>query len=252
MKCKYCGAEVGLEENFCSYCGQPNDQAIRHSRDMASFHRRYAATEAAVVSKANRYSQVILRAVLILVMLIATVVMAAVTENAYSLPEAMRRREAEKHPEQTCAVLDAYLESGDYRGFSSYITYNGIRPYGTVFEAYTNLYWCADDYSGFVLQMEKLFLQANRDDWLKYSASSDIRWLCQSLDDFLDSYDGAQRNEESELYLTYIEDMRQTIGQMLHVYLGLDEQELAEFLTLSENRKAVYVEEVLLHAQKAG
>lgn len=42
------------------------------------------------------------------------------------------------------------------------------------------------------------------------------------------------------------------MGQMLHVYLGIDEQELAEFLTLSENRKAVYVEEVLLNAQKAG
>lgn len=252
MKCRYCGAEVGLEENFCSYCGKPNDQAIRHSREMASFHRRYAATEAAVVSKANRYSQVISRAVLILVMLIATVVMAAVTENAYSLPEAMRSREAGKHPEQTCAVLDAYLESGDYRSFSSYITYNGIRTYGTVFEKYTNVSWCADAYSSFVLHLESLFLQTDRDRWLQYSASSDIRWLCQSLDDFLDDYESAQRNEESELYLGYIEDMRQTMGQMLHVYLGIDEQELAEFLTLSENRKAVYVEEVLLNAQKAG
>ena len=252
MKCKYCGAEVGLEEKFCSYCGQPNDQAIRHFQDMAHYHRRYAATEAAVVSKTNRYSQVILRAVLILVMLIATVVMAVVTENAYSLPEAMRSREAEKHPEQTCAVLDAYLESGNYRGFSSYISYNGIRTYGTVFEKYTNVSWCADAYARFVLRMEELFLQADREAWLKYSASSDIRWLCESLDDFFDDYESAQRNEESELYLRYIEDMKKTMGNMLHVYLGIDEQELAEFLALSENRKAVYVEEVLLNAQKAG
>ena len=112
--------------------------------------------------------------------------------------------------------------------------------------------WCADAYSSFVLHLESLFLQTDRDRWLQYSASSDIRWLCQSLDDFLDDYESAQRNEESELYLGYIEDMRQTMGQMLHVYLGIDEQELAEFLTLSENRKAVYVEEVLLNAQKAG
>ena len=149
-------------------------------------------------------------------------------------------------------TLDAYLESGDYRSFSSYITYNGIRTYGTVFEKYTNVSWCADAYSSFVLHLESLFLQTDRDRWLQYSASNDIRWLCQSLDDFLDDYESAQRNEESELYLGYIEDMRQTMGQMLHVYLGIDEQELAEFLTLSENRKAVYVEEVLLNAQKAG
>ena len=38
---------------------------------------------------------------------------------------------------------------------------------------------------------------------------------------------------------------------MLRVYLGIDEQKLEEFFTYSENRKAAYVEEVLLHAQKS-
>ena len=205
MKCKYCGAEVGLEENFCSYCGKPNDQALRHTMDMASYHRRYAATEAAVVKKSKRYSQIVLRAVLILIILIATIVMYAVTENAYSLPETMRRREAEKNPER----------------------------------------------SNFVLQLEKLFLHTDREAWIKYSASGDIRWLCQSLDDFLYEYDRAQRNEESKLFLSYMEDMRQIMTDMLRVYLGIEDDELEEFLGYSENRKALYVEEVLLHAQKS-
>ena len=38
---------------------------------------------------------------------------------------------------------------------------------------------------------------------------------------------------------------------MLRVYLGIGEEEFEEFLALSENRKAAYVEEVLLHAQKS-
>ena len=62
MKCKHCGAEIGLEENYCRYCGQPNDQALRHTQDMTNYHRRYAATETAVVSRTKRYSQIILRA----------------------------------------------------------------------------------------------------------------------------------------------------------------------------------------------
>lgn len=251
MKCKYCGAEVGLEENFCSYCGKPNDQALRHTLDMASYHRRYAATEAAVVKKSKHYSQIVLRAVLILIILIATIVMYAVTETAYSLPEAMRRREAEKNPERTIAALDGYLENRDYRAFSSYLTYNGIRTYGTEFEAYANLSYCADYYSNFVLQLEKLFLHTDREAWIKYSASGDIRWLCQSLDDFLYEYDRAQRNEESKLFLSYMEDMRQIMTDMLRVYLGIEADELEEFLGYSENRKALYVEEVLLHAQKS-
>jgi len=251
MKCKYCGAEVGLEENFCSYCGKPNDQALRHSQDMANYHRRYAATEAAVVSKTRHYSQIILRAVLILVILIATIVMYVVTENAYSIPEATRRREAEKTPARTIAALDSYLEARDYLGFSSYIDYNGIRTYDTDFEAYSNLALCAGYYRDFVLQMESLFLHTDREAWLKYSASNNIRWLCRSLDDFLYEYDRAQRREESELFLSCLEDMRQTTAGMLNVYLGIEYTELEEFLALSENRKAAYVEEVLLHAQNS-
>ena len=74
MKCKYCGAEIGLEENFCQYCGRPNEQAARHSRDMASYHRRFAATEATVVNKTNRYRQIVLRIGLIFILMILTLV----------------------------------------------------------------------------------------------------------------------------------------------------------------------------------
>ena len=251
MKCKYCGAEVGLEENFCSYCGRPNEQALRHTRDMASYHRRYAATEAAVVSKTKHFSQIILLAVLILIILIATIVMYMVTENAYSIPETMRRREAERNPLQTTAVLNSYLENRDYRGFSSYMMYNGIRTYGTVFEAYSHISYCADYYADCVLRLEHLFLYTDREAWLKYNASSDIRWLCQSLDNFFHEYDTAQQREESVLFLPYEEDMKQTLVSMLRVYLGIEEENLGEFLALSENRKAAVVEEVLLHAQES-
>ena len=251
MKCKHCGAEIGLEENYCRYCGQPNDQALRHTQDMTNFHRRYAATETAVVSRTKRYSQIILRAALILVILIATIVMYLVAENAYSIPETIRRREANRNPEKTIAAMDSYLENRDYRAFASYLNYNAIRLYGTDFEDYSKLAYCAEYYGDFVLRLEKLFLHTDREAWLQYSASSDIRWLCQSLEDFLDEYERVKRTGESEPFLSYIEDMRDTMMGMLRVYLGIDEQKLEEFFTYSENRKAAYVEEVLLHAQKS-
>ena len=249
MKCKYCGGEVGLEEKYCTYCGRPNEQALRHSQDMASYRRRYAETEAAVVNKTDRYRRIVLRAVLILLLLIASVAMYVVTENAYSIPETMRRRAAEKDPEHTISELDSYLEKGDYSGFSSYMTYYGIRTYGTAFERYSRLNWCAQYYSDFVLRMERLFLYGDRDDWIRYNASSDIRALCQSLEYFLDEYERAERDVESELYRAYIEDMRQQMTEMLDVYLGIDGSELDGFLTLSDNRKAAAIEEVLLDAQ---
>ena len=53
------------------------------------------------------------------------------------------------------------------------------------------------------------------------------------------------------LFLPYEEDMKQTLVSMLRVYLGIEEENLGEFLALSENRKAAVVEEVLLHAQES-
>ena len=250
MKCKYCGGEVGLEENYCSYCGRPNDQAMRHAQDMASYRRRYAATEATVIGKTNRYRQIVLRAVLILLLLVLTIVMYAVTVNAYAIPEELRRRSAEKNPGLTISTLDTYLENGDYRSFASYISYNGIRTYGSAFESYSDLYWCAQSYSDYVLRMERLFLHTDRDDWVKYSATSDIRMLSQSVTYFLDDYERAQGSTESEVYMRYVEDMRQNVVKMLEVYLGVSETELDSFLALSENQKAAYIEEVLLDAQK--
>ena len=57
MKCRYCGGEVGLEEKTCPYCGRPNEQAVKHHQNMASFRRRYAETEAEVATKTRRYAQ---------------------------------------------------------------------------------------------------------------------------------------------------------------------------------------------------
>ena len=249
MKCKYCGGEVGLEENFCTYCGRPNDQAVRHTQDMVNFRRRFAATEAVVVNKTRRNTQIVLRAVLILLLLIASAVMYTVTQNALFIPESMRRRAAERDSEHTISTLDGYLEEGDYRSFASYIDYHGIRTYGTAFEDYSDLYWCAEYYGDFVLRMERLFLHTDQEDWAKNSASSDIRSLCQSLESFLQDYEMVQRSTDTELHLDHIETMRQNMMDMLHVYLGIDESELDTFLALSDNRKAAAIEEVLFDAQ---
>ena len=95
MKCKYCGGEVGLEESVCPYCGKPNDQAVRHHSEMASFRRRYAETEAAVVGKADHYARIVPRMLIILLLLITAVVTYAISENTYGYPEALRRSRAE-------------------------------------------------------------------------------------------------------------------------------------------------------------
>ena len=248
MKCRNCGGEVGLEERFCPYCGTPNEQAIRHFQDMADYQDRYAKTEAHVVGAAKRYAQIIPRVVVALLLLIATVVMAVIGENAYAFPELTRRRAAEKDPEGTIAVMEGYLAKGEYLSFASYVDYIDIRTYNSPFEAYAGIRWVAQDYAYVVQRMERLFLHGDQDKWAERRAPDDIQMLCQSLETFFDALESGNRNAASEEHRACIEEMRGNVMEMLRVYFGLEGEQAEQFLAMSTNRKAAYLEEVLLDA----
>lgn len=248
MKCIYCGGEVGLEEKYCPYCGKPNEQAQLHHQDMAHYRRRFAQTEAEVVGSARKYSQIIPRIVAILLLLIAAVVMFALSANAYFFPEEMRRRAAERHPETIMAELDAYLENREYLSFASCFAYNNLRTYRTAFAEYSDVEYCADNYSHFVLQIERLFLNKNSENWRKYYADDDIRRLCECVDDYEEAYAYALRSEQLPLHQSAMDDMRRDIRNMMGVYLGIGEEEWDSFLASSANRKAARIEEVFFDA----
>ena len=246
MKCRYCGGEVGLEEKTCPYCGRPNEQAVKHHQNMASFRRRYAETEAEVATKTRRYAQIVPRTVIILLLLIAAVVMWVIAESAYSFPENSRRRAAERHPETLTAQLEGDLENRDYLRFAPRMNYHDIRTYNSPFSDYSDLRWSAECYKDFVLAAERLFLHGNREEWLRYSASNDIMNFCHSLEYFLEQQERDMKYAETESHRAALEDMRKNVQEMTRVFLGIDGETFDHFIELSDNKKAAYIEEVLL------
>ena len=245
MKCKYCGGEVGLEESVCPYCGKPNDQAVRHHREMASFRRRYAETEAEVVGRANHYARIVPRMLVIVLLMITAVVAYAISQNTYGLPEVIRRHRAERNPEPVMEQLDACLEDRDYITFSSWLTYHGIRCYHGPFEEYEDLQWSAEYYKDFLITLECVFLHGELDAWEKENTGYDLRRLCQNLESFMETVERELATVESTSHREALENMRSEVFEMMHVFFGLDGEKLEHFLTLSEARKTAYLEEVL-------
>ena len=245
MKCKYCGGEVGLEELVCPYCGQPNDQAVLHQKDMAAYRQRFHATETAVRQKAHQYSQIIPRVVLILTLLIGGIIMLAISSEAYYFPEAARHRAAMRHPDQTRQTLERCLEEGDYISFSSWMEYNDISYYSD-FPEYEDVGSCAYNYRYLLIRMEQLFLHADVESWTKDNAASEIHWFCESLDDFFENLELIERYSESPDYMEHVHIMRENVLGLLKVYFKIEENDLDAFLSLSSNRKAAFIEEVLL------
>ena len=250
MKCPYCGGEVALEDKSCPFCGRSNEQSARHQRDMERYQRRYASTERLVTGKAKTYGRVLPRAVILMLLLFATVVMIAVGSMADRFPENARRRAAERDLDRTVGTIEGYLAQRDYAALASYVEYMDLHMYGKD-ELYRikGIVDLASNYSYLLERIENIYLVGDRESWRKWSMDNDLRGVCGAVASFLDNYDRLDREELTEQELGWLEQMRADFGGMIAFYLGIDEASLTDFLAMSEARRAVYLEEVLFGDQ---
>ena len=51
MKCPHCGAQIGLEEKYCPFCGLPNEFARKHQEDMDRYEQEFQQTQSEVYQK---------------------------------------------------------------------------------------------------------------------------------------------------------------------------------------------------------
>ena len=248
MKCPYCGGEIGLEEKFCSWCGKPNEQALRHQEAMDRYQEAFRETEKTVEKKTKHVVRLLPRLIVILVLLVVSVVSVIVGSQAWELSDALRRRSAERNVAATRAELDSYLDQKDYKSFASYAEYYNIAFYNSPFSDYNYINTCAAEYTTILTRLEEIFLQRDREYWLKNLSSFDIRYLSSSVSEFFDTSERMLNRDITEKDRLCIEDMRRTASGLLRVFLGLDEEGLKEFLAMSENKQAAYLEEVLTGA----
>ena len=54
MKCRYCGSNLGFEDEYCPYCGKLNDQAAGHQAVMKEYRNEYENTVADVKVKSRK------------------------------------------------------------------------------------------------------------------------------------------------------------------------------------------------------
>lgn len=248
MKCPHCGGEVGLEDKFCPWCGRPNEQAIQHHEDMARFQAAWRETEQTVETKTKHVVRVLPRLIVILALLIISVVSVIIGSQAWEFSDYVRRRSAERNPAEVRATLDGYLEQRDYKSFYSYTELYDLRFYNSPFEEYSNIHSCVMAYHTFLSRLEEIFVRRDMEKWLEDRASFDIRYLSSAIKEFFDELKYLQRRDPTEKDLACMEDMRQTAEGMIRVFLGMDSEQLQEFLNMTENRQAVYLEEVITGA----
>ncbi|MGN0156099.1 MAG: hypothetical protein ACI39N_02540, partial [Lachnospiraceae bacterium] len=68
MKCKYCGANLAIEDEKCPFCGKPNPFMTKHRSEMKRFTKEFEKTKSEVIEKSNRFNSWTIRVTVIAVL----------------------------------------------------------------------------------------------------------------------------------------------------------------------------------------
>ncbi len=249
MKCEKCGRQIGIEDLKCPHCGADNPFAGMHDQNMKQYKKRYGKTAGEVLDSAKDTGRLGKKAAVIVVLILAIIVMMAVASYNYAdhdNSEALKK-EANKNPGENIEIIDALLEDGDYMECRSFIYSKSIMSYDAdEYDALHGFAYVLDSYGECIEEFEELICCLGGEDHGGYFDSYNT-YFCRDLDSFYEVYETWVDSDRCAKYRDYMVDMEYELKVAVMVYLGMNEEEFNDFMTLSEAQKSVKIEEVLDH-----
>ena len=251
MKCKYCGADVGLEDLVCQHCGMPNEEARRHAQDMQRFSRDYAQTKSEVAQSARKAGRLAAHAIVLGLVVIANIIVFSLVRNAWSLQRSMQVRKAEKNYETHIRAMDEYLEGQDYLGLSAYCQASHIDGYSTVFREYELPIRMSRQYTylyGSLAQMifPSVYEQERAGSYHTESFYDSLDTLYKMMTPaYIEDY---SYQTDTKLSFAAAEGIRRQVDGLLTAFLDLDGDQVQSLPGLSKTQRNLILEEHILAA----
>ena len=244
MKCEHCGGNLTLETLVCPYCGKENPHAKQHISDMKKYQGAFADTKTDVYSVVNRYSGITVRAVIIVILLIAIIVAGIVCSESYSIKRNMEQSNSAKHTAEYMAIMDAYLAEEDYLSLKAFCEAHYIDGYDDAYTKYRPVISLANQYSVICYYLMGFATAEDREEQERILGymSDPLEYFYKYMDmDEYRYYEDAVC-EENERYL---QQMEENLQVLFRTYFGLSAEEAAGFGELSHAKKMVLIEEKL-------
>ena len=243
MKCPNCGGSMGLEDAFCPYCNTPNTMAVQHQTDMAHYRNEYERTQADVMEKTSflqRHGSWLVVLVVLLVLLVVGVVLQF---SAWDIGYSIRESRAEQSAAEDSAVLDAYLEQGEYGKFAGYYGSNDI--YIVDRNPYQALRSAANAYTDLVQYISAL--HSSSDYAFKPNRISDTcGYIANDLNRIYTIEQQYSYDLDESLPLdkrVYLEDIRDRTRAIAKAYFGLTDEQINDIPNVSTQKLAQWIEE---------
>lgn len=246
MKCKKCGGNIGIDEIRCPYCGEENPFAMQHEQNMEQYKERFDETGEEVVDSAKETERMAKKGGIIVVLIVVIIIMTIVASFNYVDIDDRDdiKKEAKMDPDDHIAEIDAFLEKGEYMECVSYMYANDIMSAGAdEYHDLRGVKYVASDYYECMKLMEKMIYRSDDEDYFD-NLDTYIRSFSMHINSFYETYEVWIDSKGSEKYRAYMEDMEYELKAAMSVYFKMNDEELNEFLSLSEANKAVRLEEV--------
>lgn len=243
MKCRNCGAEIGLLDKTCPHCGSVNVESAGHQAEMKNYRKRSEKTKSKVRESIAENVPLVVCTVILALLIIGIGVAFYVEDEASLFSHWAKRRESLKKSEEYSERLIAYLEEGDYTGFVAFKEYHVIPEYEPEYQEFEKLWDLACEYARTMNSIEGAVMYG--EDAPRYGKESDVFGCRSSIDSFYYEYGRMEADPEYK-YQKYMIDMKEQVDTALRIYLGLDDEAREEYLASSMNQQEAYLEEVLI------
>ena len=233
MKCKYCGSNLGFEDEFCPYCGQPNEQAAGHQAVIKEYRNEFEQTkkDVGVRSKiAARIGRLIVIGVLILIVVLMRISIAADSNIEFREDRESERisREVENNSADIRATLEELEKNRDYLGMAYYDLNYRLRS-EEEYDDYARVFTAVIDYR--VIYEDILNILYGYD---QYGEKTDEDW-CNDMAVYISQWNMYVEGEfwgdqpDSPMHAgehgAFIADAKRDVQDMVQVYFELTDEQ---------------------------
>jgi len=243
MKCRNCGAEVGLLDEVCPYCGSDNIESAGHRAKHKFYQKKSEETVEKADRKLSSNKALITGSIILVFLIIGVITMSIAADKTEYMDLDIAHSETLKNVESFKGSLNGYLEAGDYIAFHDFFKGHHIYETDPEYEEYKLILTLSGEYRYAMNNMEQLLMYGEGN---THDKESDIRMCRLYISTFYTRYGFAEDDLEGYKYREYAEDMKHKLDTAMKIYFGLDDKGLEEYLASSENKQTLFIEEVVL------
>lgn len=248
MKCEFCNGNMSLEDLHCPHCGQINKHAQQHIRDMQRYQGEFNETKEDVITVTQKYSQITVRCIIIVVLLIVSIVMVVLGSNAYSICRSMNRKSAERNKEENIKKIEAFIEDEDFMALNHFFESTDLDFYDAS-EEYARYYpvqMVARQYTYVYMDIMNIYENPENIEWSLDNLSQNLTYFYKYMNDREMYY---FREVDPVYYEGAFDAMDTHIKQLLITYFGFTKEEAFGLREMSEAKRMVLLEEKFENAE---